>query len=693
MFKIKGEYKIKGKKIIVTSALPYANGPLHVGHLVEYIQTDIFVRFLKLIGENAVYCCADDTHGTPIQISAEKEGILPEELIGRYHKEHQRDFKRFLIEFDSYYSTNSKENKYFCDLIFQRLKKKNLVYKKEVEVTYCNKCKKFLPDRYIKGRCPKCNAPDQYGDVCEKCNATYKTIDLIEPYCTICGKSPVRKKSEHYFFKLSEFEDKLKKWFEKNKSLQPEIINYLKNWIKEGLQDWDISRDGPYFGFKIPDEDNLYYYVWLDAPIGYISSFSNTLGLDVKKAEKQWNNSRIIHFIGKDIIYFHFLFWPAMLMEADFTLPENLVVHGFLTVNKEKMSKSRGTFFTAEEFANKYNPEYLRFYYGKVLSKKLADVDLDFKDFQSSINNELIGNIGNFCYRVLSFTNKFFNSQVKDIDKDKKLIKEITEKTEKIKESYNDVNYNRALKEILAISDLGNRYFQKSEPWKLIKEDKGQAQKVIGLSINIVKNLSILIAPILPNFSKKLQEQLNLENLKWKDINFNYNNRKINKAEILIDKFEEVIEETFPLNLKIAKIEKVSNHPEADKLYVLDIDIGKKKQLVAGLKEYYKKEELEGKNIIVVSNLKPAKLRGVVSQGMLLAAEAGKEVKILTADGKPGTEVKFDNLKNNKEQINFEQFSKLKLKVKDKKVIFNDNVLKVNNKEVKVNIQDNAKIC
>ncbi len=680
------------KPIIITSALPYANGPIHIGHLVEYIQTDIFVRFLKLIGENAVYCCADDTHGTPIQISAEKEGILPEELIGRYHKEHLRDFTRFLIKFDSYYSTNSKENKYFADLIFQRLKKKNLVYKKEVELAYCNKCKKFLPDRYIKGKCPKCNAPDQYGDVCEQCNAAYKTTDLIGPYCTICGETPTRKQSRHYFFKLSEFSKRLDDWFEKNKSLQPEIINYLKNWLKEGLQDWDISRDGPYFGFKIPDEEDLYYYVWLDAPIGYISSLSNTLNRDVKKAEKQWNNSRIIHFIGKDIIYFHFLFWPATLIGADLALPENIVVHGFLTVNREKMSKSRGTFFTAEEFVNKYNAEYLRFYYAKVLSRKLADVDLDFKDFKDSINNELVGNIGNFCYRTLSFANKFLDSEVKDIEKDKKLIEKINKKVEKIKKSYNEINYNEALKEILAVSDLGNQYFQKNEPWKLVKQDKKKAQGVVGLCVNIVKNLSILIHPILPAFSKRLQEQLNLENLAWEDINFNYNNREINQAKILIDKFEELIEETFPLDLRIAKVEKVNNHPEADKLYVIDIDIGRKKQIVAGLKDFYKKEDLEGKNIVVVANLKPANLRGVASQGMLLAAEHGKECEVLFAEGKPGDEVKFGALKNNREQISFEQFSKIKMIVKDKKIIYNNKTLNASGKEIKVSIKDNAQI-
>ena len=400
------------KRIIVTSALPYANGPIHIGHLVEYIQTDIFVRFLRLIGEDVVYCCADDTHGTPIEIKAKELGIVPEELIGRFHRDHLRDFTSFNIKFDSYYSTNSKENKYFSDLIFERLKKKNLIYQKEIELTYCGKCGRFLPDRYVKGKCPKCNAPDQYGDVCESCNATYKTTDLVEPYCVVCGSKPIRRISRHYFFKLSAFSDKLKKWLVENKNLQDEIKNYVLNWIKEGLEDWDISRDGPYFGFKIPNEENMYYYVWLDAPIGYISSFANTLKGDVKKAEREWNKAKIMHFIGKDITYFHFLFWPAMLIGADFNLPENIAVHGFLTVNKEKMSKSRGTFFTAEDFLKENDAEYLRFYYARVLSKKLSDIDLDFKELRDIVNNEMVANLGNFCYRTLSFLGSNFDGKV-----------------------------------------------------------------------------------------------------------------------------------------------------------------------------------------------------------------------------------------------------------------------------------------
>ena len=442
----------KSKRIVVTSALPYANGDIHIGHLVEYIQTDIFVRFLKLIGKDAIYCCADDTHGTPIQIKAEQLGIKPEELISKVHKEHLSDFKSFLIDFDSYYSTNSPENKEYADKIFNSLKDKGFIYTKEVENFYDEKEKRFLPDRYVKGECPKCGAKDQYGDVCEKCNATYKPIDLINPYSTISKTTPVRKKSEHYFFKLSEMSEKIDNWLTTNKKLQPEIVNYVRNWIKEGLNDWDISRDGPYFGFKIPGEEDKYYYVWLDAPIGYIASTQNYCkqnGLDAEKDYWKNKNSEIIHFIGKDIIYFHFLFWPAVLMESGFNLPSYEVVHGFLTVNGEKMSKSRGTFLTARDFLKKYNPEYLRYYYAKLLSKKMSDIDLDFSDFADSVNNELVANIGNFCYRVLSFLEKNFDSSFDSIEEDEKLFGEIIKLTEKIREDYDNVNFKNVVRVFL----------------------------------------------------------------------------------------------------------------------------------------------------------------------------------------------------------------------------------------------------
>src|SRR3989338_3700343 len=395
--------KFKSKhKILVTSALPYANGPIHVVHLVEYIQTDIFVRFLRLIGEDVVYCCADDTHGAPIAIKADELKITPEELVAKYHKEHTEDFSSFHIKFNSYYSTNSPENKHFSELISKRLQEKGYIYTKDVEITYCENCKRSLPDRYVKGKCPSCGAEDQYGDVCEVCNKAYTTIDLVDPYCTICRSKPIRKDSKHYFFKLSAYALELDAWLSGNKKLQPEIVSYVRNWIKDGLKDWDISRDGPYFGFKIPGEQDKYFYVWLDAPIGYISSTENYArenGLDAEKDYWKSEDAEIIHFIGKDIIYFHYLFWPALLHAADFNMPTSLFVHGFLTVNGEKMSKSRGTFLTARQFLEHYDARFLRYYYASNLSKKLSDIDLNFKDFHERINNELVANIANLAYR------------------------------------------------------------------------------------------------------------------------------------------------------------------------------------------------------------------------------------------------------------------------------------------------------
>lgn len=640
---------------------------------------------MKLIGKDVIYCCADDTHGTPIELNAKKLGIKPEQLIDKYFKEHQEDFKKFHIEFDSFYTTNSKENKYFSDLIFKRLKDKGFIYKKEIQSMYSEKSKRFLPDRFIKGNCPKCKTPDQYGDVCENCGATYKTTDLINPYSVIDGSKPILKKTEHFFFKLSKFSKKLDDWLSKNKNLQKEVVNFVKNWIKDGLEDWDISRDAPYFGFKIPDSD-LYYYVWLDAPIGYISSLANYLNKDVKKAEKIWNNNKIIHFIGKDIAYFHFLFWPAMLIGSDFKLPETLYVHGFLTVNGEKMSKSRGTFLTAKDFAKKYNPEYLRYYYANMLSKKLADLDLDFNNFIDRVNNELAGNLGNFCYRVLGYTNKNFDGKIKDIENNKELIKDINNKIKNIKNYYEDLNFNKAVNEILAVSDLGNKYFQNSEPWKLIKEDKEKVHKICGLGVNIAKNLSVLIQPILPKFSSELQKQLNVKDLKWKDLNFSLKNHKIKKEKILIEKIEKNLEEEFPLNLKVAKIISVEDHPDADKLYIFKIDLGKeRRQLVAGLKDHYSKNELENKKIIVITNLKHAKLRGIKSEGMLLAAEDNKDVGLLTVkDAKPGDEVKFGSLQNSNNEITFENFQKLKITTNKGKVFFNDLELKADKETVSV---------
>ncbi|HLC96613.1 MAG TPA: methionine--tRNA ligase [Candidatus Nanoarchaeia archaeon] len=892
-------------KTIITSALPYANGPIHVGHLVEYIQTDIFVRFLRLIGEDVVYCCADDTHGAPIAIKADELKITPEELVAKYHKEHTEDFSSFHIKFDSYYSTNSPENKHFSELIFKRLQEKGYIYTKDVEITYCEHCKRSLPDRYVKGKCPSCGAEDQYGDVCEVCNKAYTTIDLVDPYCTICRSKPIRKDSKHYFFKLSAYALELDAWLSGNKKLQPEIVSYVRNWIKDGLKDWDISRDGPYFGFKIPGEQDKYFYVWLDAPIGYISSFANTLKGDVVKAEKEWNKSKIIHFIGKDIIYFHFLFWPAMLKLADFQLPDHLVVHGFLTVNGEKMSKSRGTFLTARDFLKKYNPEYLRYYYAKVLSKKMSDIDLDFKDLHDGINNELAANIGNFCYRVVSFTNKFAEGKIKSIDENTELISEIEKRIAHAKESYADVNTNEAVKEILQISSLGNKYFQENEPWKLVKEDREKAGKILGLCVNIVKNLGILISPILPHFSEELLSQLNLKNQTWKNLDFSFTG-KTGKEKILVEKVEEEVAQTFkevpftvddgvkklgitvqfaqidnvtvkkksetleklkkgiisadlsknkiyvegkklnqgkgeppyawlhqiiaekgklptintvvdsynlvsakyllsvgahdtekikgtvrfkitdgsekyiplggksiekisageyaccdeehvmcrldvkqseytkadektksvliyvqgnkentdaeisaalkeicenivkfcggsykllgsqqfPLNLRVAEIESVEDHPDADKLYIIQLKLGEeKRQIVASIKPFYAKEQLKKKKLIIVTNLKPAKFRGIESKGMLLAVEHKGDVGVLFAEkAASGTQVQFSGAEIKKGQITYSEFEAAGLYAKDGKVYFGNHALSAGSEEIKLDKFSEGKI-
>ncbi len=694
----------KSGKILITSALPYANGPIHIGHLVEYIQTDIFARFLKLIGKDAIYCCADDTHGTPIQISAMKEGVTPEQIIDKYHKEHLQDFTDFLINFDSYHSTNSPENKKFAEYIFEKLKEKGLIYQKDMELTYCKKCARFLPDRYVKGKCPKCDAVEQYGDVCEKCNATYETTDLIEPFCTICGAAPIRKISKHYFFKLGECADDLKKWLESNKKMQPEVKNYVLNWIKDGLDDWCISRDGPYFGFKIPGEDDKYFYVWLDAPIGYIASTANYAKKNKVDIDDYWKRGEIIHFIGKDITYFHFLFWPAVLMNSGFVLPKNIVVHGFLTVNKEEMSKSRGTFITAKEFLEVLGPQYLRFYYAANLTHTMTDIDLDIKDFKARINNELVADLGNFEYRALSFINKNFDSMLSEIPEDKKagkLIVECNQKFKEVKKAYEAYNFREAVKIILEIGSIGNKYFQEAEPWKMVhesEEKKQEAQKILTLCANLAKDISILMKPILPLFSSQIEDTFGVGEQTWDDLNFELKNIKIKKAEILIQKLQDEPEKLIApvendkkkdidpfakLDLRIATIKTVEKHPDADKLFIETIDLGKKlgeRQIISGLAPYYKPEELEGKNIIVVANLKPAKMRGIMSEGMLLAGEKGDDiVKVLEAPyAKPGDKVYVEGIESHPvKELDFKDFTKAKLKIVNHEVQYKGKILKV----------------
>ncbi|MFH1510700.1 MAG: methionine--tRNA ligase [Candidatus Woesearchaeota archaeon] len=681
-------------KILVTSALPYANGPIHIGHLVEYIQTDIFVRFLKLKGEDVIFCCADDAHGTPIEINARKIGITPKELIDSCYKEHVEDFKTFLVEFDSYHTTDSEENKKYCELIYSRLKEKGLIEKKSISQLYCESCKRFLPDRYIRGKCPKCGAEDQYGDQCERCGRVLQPTELIEPKCSICGCKPIKKESMHYFFLLSKCQDKLKNWLLNNRKLQPEIRNYVMNWIDEGLQDWDISRDGPYFGFLIPGEKDKYFYVWLDAPIGYIASTENYCKKHGRKTEDYWKgrDSRIMHFIGKDIAYFHFLFWPAMLMESGFNLPDEIVVHGYLTVNGEKMSKSRGTFFTAKDFAKIYNPEYLRYYYASMLSRKLSDIDLSFDDFTAKVNNELVANIGNFCYRVQSFVNKNFDNRIAGIDLDEDIINSIKAKMSIIEQDYENLDLKGAVREIMAISSIGNKYFQDNKPWQLLKENKQDCEEVLGLCLSIMKNLSIVASPIMPKFSRELQEQIGIS-AGWKDLGFENCEFRIKEAGILIEKIANQ-QEIFPADLRAAKVLNAEDHPTADKLTVMQIDLGyEKRQIVAGIRQYYNNEELVGKAIVVVANLKSAKLRGIESRGMLLAADDGHAVRLVNADGiKPGDQIVPEGMQAASEQITIEEFSRLGLTAKNKTISYKGKLLSAAGKKALADVQDGAVI-
>jgi methionyl-tRNA synthetase len=698
-------------RILVTSALIYANGPVHIGNMLENIQTDIYVRFLKLSGHDAFYCGADDTHGAPIEINAAKQGITPEQFIGQWWKEHVEDYNLYNIGYDSYYTTHSPENQQYTELIFKRLQDAGYIYTKEIDLTYCEHCKRYLPDRYVKGTCPKCGAKDQYGDVCEKCNAAYSTTDLVDPYCSICGSKPIRKPSRHYFFRLNDFSEKLRAWLVGNKNLQPEIRNQILTWVDQGLQDWCISRDGPYFGFKIPGEDNKYFYVWLDAPIGYIASTAHYCRDKNFTADDIWqkDNSTIVHVIGKDIIAFHLLFWPAVLMGSGFHVPDNIVVHGFLNVNGEKMSKSRGTFLTAREFSELLDPELLRYYYAANLGHSMTDIDLDLKTLQDKVNNELVSNIANLVYRTLSFLDKNFDGTVTTI-LNKELLSDVARKTEGVRDSYYDYNFREAVAKTLEISTVGNKYFQDNQPWELVKTDREKAQRVLTDCVNIVKTVAILIKPIIPLFASRVEEQLNLPNLKWADLDRIVENHRIDGAKIILRKIEPIVlkkpeekkedlkNETriekkpqklsgpASLDLRVAVVTEVHDHPQADKLYILKIGLGSEtRQLCAGLKPYYSKEELLGKHLVVVTNLKPAKLRGELSQGMLLAADSGSDVGVLNApDSPPGMQVTAGVSGRGAPQIEIGDVAALRLESKAGKAYVNGELLLTGVEMVKV---------
>jgi len=526
------------RKILVTSALPYANGSIHLGHLVEYLQTDIWVRNQKMSGNTCYYICADDAHGTPIMLKAKELDVKPEELIQKTYQEHVKDFEDFGIEFDNYYTTHSEENREYSEFIYNSLKDNGDIKSQEIEQFYDESAKMFLPDRYIKGICPKCGAEDQYGDACEECGATYSPTELKKPISIISNTKPSTKKTEHFFFKLSNYTDYLKKWMKKD-SVQSEIQNKLEEWLKDGLADWDITRDKPYFGFNIPGYDDKYFYVWLDAPVGYIASFKNMCDTKNINFDEFWNHEsecELYHFIGKDIAYFHALFWPAMLEASNFRSPNSIYCHGFLTVDGEKMSKSRGTFFNARTYLNHLNPEYLRYYFASRLTNTIEDIDLNLSDFQARVNSDLVGKIINIGSRCARFINKDFGNELASELNNNKLHDNIIENKNEIIKNYEDRKYSANIRLITSLADEVNKYLDEEKPWVQIKDNnnRGHVQKVCTDGLNMFKVLAGYLKPIIPDCVDKIEKILQCESLSWENID----NRLISKK---IDKFEPII--------------------------------------------------------------------------------------------------------------------------------------------------------
>jgi methionyl-tRNA synthetase len=529
-------------KILVTSALPYANGEIHLGHLVEYIQTDIWVRFLKQQGNECYYICSDDAHGTPIMLKAKELGITPEQLISEVKTRHEKDFADFSIAFDNYHSTHSPENQELASTIYTCLFDKGYIKERTISQAYDEEKQMFLPDRFIKGECPKCGAKDQYGDNCEKCSATYSPLDLKNPYSVVSNTTPSTRDSLHYFFDLPQFEDKLKDWCANH--IPRQMKNKLDEWFESGLKMWDISRDAPYFGFQIPNTENKYFYVWLDAPIGYIASFKNYCDNNNVDFDKFWNkdsDTKLYHFIGKDIMYFHALFWPAMLMGSDMRLPSEIFTHGFLTVNGEKMSKSRGTFITARKYLEHLNPEALRYYYAYKLSDKTEDIDLNLADFKQRFNSDIVGKVVNIASRTAGFIVKKFDKTLSAFVPQNQIYENFVAKDEVIKELYEQRKYSQAMREIMALADIANEYIAEKEPWVLIKEDNNKAavHDIASLSINLFRIIITYLSPVMPKLAQKSAEFLNVDKLSWEDIKHPLTKHQINKFKPLAQRIED----------------------------------------------------------------------------------------------------------------------------------------------------------
>ena len=681
------------RKILVTSALPYANGSIHLGHMVEHIQTDVWVRFQKLRGHECHYCCADDTHGTPVMLAAQKQGIAPEDMIAKVREEHLADFTGFFIGYDNYYSTHSPENKQFSQDIYRALKANGKIESRVIEQLFDPEKQMFLPDRFVKGECPKCHAQDQYGDNCEVCGTTYSPTELINPYSAVSGAKPELRESEHFFFKLGECADFLKAWTSGNNPhdgkphLQAEALNKMKEWLGEGeettLSDWDISRDAPYFGFEIPDAPGKYFYVWLDAPVGYMASFKNLcdrIGVDFDEYFKADSQTEMYHFIGKDILYFHALFWPAMLHFSGHRAPTGVYAHGFLTVDGQKMSKSRGTFITAKSYLEQgLNPEWMRYYIAAKLNSKIEDIDLNLQDFISRVNSDLVGKYVNIAARASGFIAKRFEGRLKDVS-GSALLAKLAAESDTIAEQYENREYARALRDIMALADAVNEYVDANKPWELAKQE-GQDERlheVCSELINAFTMLTAYLAPVLPQTAANAARFLNLDAITWANTRETLGEHAINKYEHLMQrveqkqvddlieankqsiaaaaapvedsKYEKVAEQAsfddfMKIDMRVAKVLNCEAVEGSTKLLKFDLDFGFEKRIIfSGIAASYPNPaELNGRMVIAVANFAPRKMAKFgVSEGMILsAATAEGKLKLLDVDAgaQPGDKV------------------------------------------------------
>ena len=686
------------RKILVTSALPYANGPIHIGHLVEYIQTDIWVRFQKLRGNDCLYVCADDAHGTPIMLRAQQEGIAPETLIDRIGMEHRADFAAFGIEFDNYHSTHSDENRECSELIYTRLRDAGHIARRTISQAFDPVKEMFLPDRFIKGTCPRCGTEEQYGDSCESCGATYSPNDLKNPVSALSGATPVQRESEHFFFQLGDFEAMLRGWIggeasdgKHHPAIQPAIAAKLDEWFETGLQDWDISRDAPYFGFEIPDQPGKYFYVWLDAPIGYMGSFQHLCGLrDDLDFAAYWERdaaeqagTELYHFIGKDIAYFHTLFWPAMLHGSGFRLPDAVFCHGFLTVNGQKMSKSRGTFIMARTYLDHLDPQWLRYYFATKLGNGIDDLDLNLDDFVQRVNSDLVGKVVNIASRCAGFITKRFDGRLADDLAEPELFADFIKAGDAIAAAYEGREYGRAMREIMALADRANQYIDEKKPWVIAKEEGKEAelQAICSMGLNLYRVLVTYLKPVLPTLAEQSEAFLHCPELTWGHRDRALLGHTIRKFKALMQRVDpkataalidasrddlakrdqaaaepeketrmEPIAETISyddfakLDLRIARIAAAEHVEGADKLLKLTLDLGGETRTVfAGIKAAYDPETLVGRLTPMVANLAPRKMRFGLSEGMVLAAgPGGKEIWLLSPDdgAEPGMKVK-----------------------------------------------------